>query len=55
MCICVPTNLHTVFLHHHYHCGLHHVCIFCDVQRKTIRARDLAKEKLNGFKTRTLG
>lgn len=48
----VPTNLYIISLHLHYHYELYHVCIFCEVERKTIRATELA-EKLNWFKRKT--
>ena len=34
--VCTCTNLYTVYLYHHCHSGLYHICFFfCAVERKT--------------------
>lgn len=53
--IYISTNLYTMSLHHHHHYGLYHICVFCGVERKTIRAKEWTEGKLNWLKRQSLG
>lgn len=50
----ISTNLYTMSLHHHHHYGLYHICVFCGVERKTIRAKEWTEGKLNWLKRQSL-
>lgn len=51
VCVCQPIYNS---LHHHYYYRLYHVCIFCEIEKKTIRARGFA-DKLHWLKMQALG